>query len=309
MRYPQTMTVDQVDDYHGTKVSDPYRWLEDTDAPETREWIAAQQALTEDWLRHIPTRPALRERLTQLWDHPRRGAPWRRGDRWFQLRNGGLQAQDVLWTMPTADADGEVLLDPNTWSDDGTAALSALAVSRDGQWLAYARSDRGSDWMTWRVRRIDGDDLSDVVEWSKFSGAAWAPDASGFYYGAYDPPTQGRAYQEVNRYQRLCFHRIGDAQTADTVVYERPDEPDWGFAPSVSEDGRWLIVTVWQGTDPRTRIYLADLNGDGRVRPLLDAYDAEYAVIGTIDRRLYVLTDHDAPNRRVVAIDVDTPDP
>jgi prolyl oligopeptidase len=310
MRYPQTATVDQVDDYHGTKVSDPYRWLEDTDAPETRDWIIRQQALTEDWLRHVPTRPALRQRLMQLWDHPRRGAPWRREHRWFQLRNSGLQAQDVLWTMPAPDAEGQVLLDPNTWSDDGTAALSGLNVSTDGRWLAFARSDRGSDWMTWRVRRIGEDeDRPDVVEWSKFSGAAWAPDASGFYYGAYDPPAKGQAYQEVNRNQRLRFHRLGDPQTADTVVYERPDEPDWGFSPTVSEDGRWLIVTVWQGTDPRTRIDLADLQGDGRVRPLLDAFDAEYHVVGAIGRRLYVLTDRGAPNRRIVAVDVDDPQP
>jgi prolyl oligopeptidase len=308
MRYPQTATVDQVDDYHGTKVSDPYRWLEDSDAPRTRDWIVAQQALTEDWLRHVSTRSALRQRLTQLWDHPRRGAPWRREDRWFQLRNSGLQAQDVLWTMPAPDAEGRVLLDPNTWSDDGTAALSGLTVSRDGRWLAFAQSDRGSDWMTWRVRCIDEDeDRSDVVEWSKFSGAAWAPDASGFYYGAYDPPAEGKAYQQVNRDQRLCFHRLGDPQTADTVVYERPDQPDWGFSPIVSEDGRWLIVTVWLGTDPRTRIHIADLQGDGRVRPLLDDFDAEYHVVGAIDRRLYVLTDRDAPNRRVVAVDVDDP--
>jgi prolyl oligopeptidase len=310
MRYPQTATGDQVDDYHGVRVADPYRWLEDTTAAETREWIAAQQAVTEDWLRHVPTRAALRQRLTQLWDHPRRGAPWRRGDRWFQLRNTGLQAQDVLWTMPAPDAEGQVLIDPNTWSQDGTAALTGLACSLDGEWLAYARSDRGSDWMTWCVRRVaTATDEPDVVEWSKFAGAAWAPDASGFYYGAYDPPADGQAYQQVNRNQRLCFHRLGDDQPADAVVYERPDEPDWGFQPSVSEDGRWLIVTVWEGTDPRTRIYVADLRGDARVRPLLDAFDAEYRVAGAVGRTLYVLTDNDAPNRRVVAVDVDAPRP
>jgi prolyl oligopeptidase len=310
MRYPPTATVDQVDDYHGVRVADPYRWLEDTTAAETREWITVQQAVTEEWLRHVPTRAELRQRLTQLWDHPRRGAPWRRGDRWFQLRNTGLQAQDVLWTMPAPDVEGEVLVDPNTWSQDGTAALTGMASSLDGEWLAYARSDRGSDWMTWRVRHVaTATDKPDVVEWSKFAGAAWAPDASGFYYGAYDPPAEGQAYQQVNRNQRLCFHRLGDDQSADAVVYERPDEPDWGFQPSVSEDGRWLIVTVWQGTDPRTRIYIADLRGDGRVRPLLDAFDAEYQVIGAVDTTLYVLTDNDAPNRRVVAVDVDRPQP
>lgn len=310
MEYPKTATVDQVDDHHGTPVADPYRWLEDTEAADTREWIAAQQAVTEQWLQDAPSRDALRRRLTELWDHPRRGAPWRRGDRWFQLRNSGLQGQEVLWTMPAPDAPGEVLLDPNTWSDDGTAALAGLAVSRDGAWVAYARSDLGSDWMTWHVRRIGDDrDQPDVVEWSKFSGAAWAPDGSGFYYGAYDPPAAGQAYQELNRNQRLRFHRLGTPQSADATVYERPDEPEWSFAPRVSEDGRWLIVTVGQGTDPRTRIHLADLSGDAEIRPLLDDFDAEYHVVGAVGERLYVLTDRDAPNRRVVAVDVGDPAP
>ena len=310
MRYPQTRTVDQIDDHHGTKVADPYRWLEDTDAPDTREWLVEQQAVTERWLAGVEARPDLRRRLTELWDHPRRSAPLRRGDRWFQLRNSGLQAQQVLWTMPSPDAEGEVLIDPNTWSDDGTAALTGMAFSRDGRWLAYARSDHGSDWMTWRVRRIgDADDQPDVVEWSKFSGAAWAPDGSGFYYGAYDPPPEDAAYQTINRDQRLMFHRLAQPQADDRVVYARPDEPDWGFGPAVSEDGRWLIVHVWQGTDPRTRIHIADLHGDGRVRPLLDAFDAEYHVVGAVDTTLYVLTDRDAPNRRIVAVDVDDPDP
>jgi prolyl oligopeptidase len=310
MRYPQTSTVDQVDDYHGTKVADPYRWLEDTDAPDTRDWLVEQQAMTERWLGGIDARPSLRERLTELWDHPRRSAPWRRGERWFQLRNSGLQAQQVLWTMPSPDAEGEVLIDPNTWSGDGTAALTGMAFSKDGRWLAHARSDHGSDWMTWRVRRIGDDrDQPDVIEWSKFSGAAWAPDGSGFYYGAYDPPAAGEAYSSVNRDQRLMFHRIGSPQSADAVVYARPDEPEWGFGPAVSEDGRWLIVSVWQGTEPRTRIHIADLRGDGQVRPLLDAFDAEYHVVGAVGTTLYVLTDRDAPNRRIVAVDVDDPEP
>ncbi len=306
--YPPTRTVDQVDDYHGTSVVDAYRWLEDIGSPQTRDWIAAQQRVTARWLASSDSRDELRARLTKLWDHPRRGAPWRRGDRWFQLRNSGLQAQQVLWTMPSSDAEGTVLLDPNTWSDDGTAALTGLAVSSDGRWMAYARSDHGSDWMTWRVHDLDGDrDRPDVVEWSKFSGAAWAPDGSGFYYGAYDPPDDGGTYHDLNRDQRLCFHRVGDAQSADATVYVRPDRPEWGFRPWVSEDGRWLVVTVSEGTDPRTRLYVADLDAGGPVRPLLDAFDAEYECVGTVGRRLYVLTDRDAGNRRIVAIDADRP--
>lgn len=308
--YPQTRTVAQVDDHHGIAVADPYRWLENTDASETRAWIAAQQEMTSAWLAGCDTRQLLRDRLAQLWDHPRRGAPWRRGDRWFQLRNTGLQAQQVLWTMGAPDVEGEVLLDPNTWSEDGTASLSAVAVSRDGTWLAYARSDRGSDWLTWHVRHLDEDaDRADEVRWSKFSSAAWAPDGSGFWYGAYDPPDDARAYQEVNRNQRLAFHRVGTDQADDETVYARPDEPEWGFSPWVSHDGRWLVVTVWQGTDPRTRLYVADLHADGRVGPLLDDFDAQYECIGAEGDHLYVLTDRDAPTRRVIALDVYHPDP
>ncbi|HEX6254340.1 MAG TPA: prolyl oligopeptidase family serine peptidase [Euzebyales bacterium] len=337
--YPAAPTGDVVDEFHGTSVPDPYRWLEDTDAPQTRTWIAAQQQLTASWLAEADGREAIRARLTAVWDHPRRGAPWRRGARWFQLRNTGLQAQDVLWTMPTAGDAGEMLLDPNAWSDDGTAALTGLSVSLDGRWMAYARSDRGSDWMTWRVRDLErGDDHPDVVEWSKFSTAAWAPDGSGFYYSAYDRPAPGDDYVEVNTDQRLCFHRIGDDQDDDRVVYARDDRPQWGYTPWVSYDGRWLVVTVWEGTDPRTRLYIADLRDDGgsdaassdastgdarnavgrpaavdpgaaRVRPLLDDFDAEYQCIGTSGDTLFVLTDRDAPNRRVVAIDARDHDP
>lgn len=328
LTYPQTRTVAQVDDHHGTAVADPYRWLEDTDAPDTRAWIAEQQKVTSAWLAGCESREPLHDRLTRLWDHPRRGAPWRRGDRWFQLRNSGLQAQQVLWTMASPDADGDVLLDPNTWSDDGTASLSGMAISSDGTWLAYARSERGSDWLTWHVRHLDEDvDRPDEVRWSKFSGAAWAPDGSGFWYGAYDPPDDGRAYQQANRSQRLAFHRVGTDQADDETVYARPEEPEWGFSPWVSHDGRWLVVTVWQGTDPRSRLYIADLHGarsstrrsrsdarfvepgSAKVEPLLDEFDAQYDCIGTVGDRLYVLTDRDAPTRRVIAVDVDRPDP
>jgi prolyl oligopeptidase len=336
--YPSAPAGDIVDDFHGTAVADPYRWLEDTDAPQTRAWIEAQQQLTASWMAAVTGRDAIRARLTQLWDHPRRGAPWRRGARWFQLRNTGLQAQDELWTMPRAGDVGEALLDPNAWTEDGTAALTGLSVRLDGRWMAYARSDRGSDWMTWRVRDLDGGaERTDVVEWSKFSTAAWAPDGSGFYYGAYERPAPGDDYVEVNTDQRLCFHRLGADQADDRVVYARPDRPQWGYAPWVSHDGRWLVVTIWEGTDPRTRLYIADLGDDAsgttspdalddgaaapdgghrpvapgaaRVRPLLDDFDAEYQCIGSRGGTLFVLTDRDAPNRRVVAIDVDDPDP
>ena len=307
--YPETPTGDVVDDHHGTKVADPYRWLEDVDAPETRRWIAAQNALTQSWLDGVASRPVIRERLAQLWDHPRRGTPWRRGERWFQLRNSGLQDQDVLWVMDAPDAEGRILLDPNELSSDGTVALSAAAVSHDGRLLAYATSAAGSDWMTWRVRDVDsGADLPDVVEWAKFAGAAWTRDGSGFYYGRFAAPEPGQAHQATNLRHRLCFHRLGTAQDDDELVYARPDEPEWGFHPVVTEDGRWLVVTVSQGTDPRTRLYVADLDSDRpEVQPLIDDFDAAYELVGSDGATWYLRTDLDAPRGRVIAVDVDDP--
>jgi prolyl oligopeptidase len=308
MDYPKTATVEQVDDYHGTAIADPYRWLEDADASETRAWIAAQNTLTEDWLAGVPARAAIRERLAQLWDHPRAGAPWRRGERWFQLRNSGLQNQDVLYVLDAPDREGRVLLDPNTLSPDGTVALSAASVSHDGELLAYATSDSGSDWLTWRVRRIrDGQDLPDQLEWAKFSSAAWAPDASGFYYACYDAPAAGEAYEATNRNQRLAFHRLGDDQAADAVVHARPDQPEWGFDPRVTEDGRWLVITVWHGTHPHNALAYLDLaDPDADVAYLFEAFDASYGFVGNDGTRWLLLTDLDAPRQRVLAVDVPT---
>ena len=308
MDYPRTRTVEQVDDYHGTKVADPYRWLEDPDSPDAREWIAAQNRLTQAWLGEVATRAAIRERLAELWDHPRAGAPWRRGARWFQMRNTGLANQDVLWTMDAPDDEGRVLLDPNALSPDGTVALSAAAVSEDGGLLAYATSAAGSDWMTWRVRDIaTGRDHPDELAWSKFAGAAWTHDGAGFYYARFAAPAEGAGLVEANRVHELRYHRLGDDQDDDRLVFARPDEPDWILSPTVTNDGRWLVVHISQGTDPRTRVWVARLDGDDAPRPLLDDHDAAYHLAGTDGDVFFFLTDRDAPRRRVVAIDVADP--
>lgn len=306
---PATPRVDQVDDYHGTVVADPYRWLEDAGSDETQAWVRAQNAHTEEWLSTVTDRDRIRQRLGELWDHPRRYAPWRRGERWFQLRNTGLEDQDVLWTMPDAGAEGHVLLDPNLLSYDGTVALMAAAVSADGAMLAYALSAAGSDWMTWRVRPTDpaGRELGDELRWSKFSGAAWTTDGSGFFYARYAEPLPGEELAQANLGQRLWFHRVGDAQAADTLVYGRPDQPEWGFDPTVTEDGRWLIVHVWQGTDHRNRVYFAELTADAAVpvlQPLFDDFDAGYHWVGNVGSVLYFRTDLAAPRGRVISVDV-----
>ena len=309
LSYPAARRDDVVDDLHGVAIADPYRWLEDADAPETREWIAAQNELTQAWLADDDEREAIRERLRQLVDHPRAGAPWRRGDRWFQMRNTGLQNQDVLWTMPAADAQGEVLLDPNLLSRDGTVALTGLAVSEDGALVAYATSNAGSDWMTWQVRDTDtGQELGDLVRWSKFSSAAWAPDNSGFWYARYDEPSEEAAYDGVNLNHTLYFHRLGRPQADDVQVYARPDQPEWGFDPEITTDGRFLVINVWWGTQPNNRLYVIDLENDpDTVVPLLDDFDAGYTFVGNVGSVLYLRTDLDAPLGRIIAVDVEQP--
>lgn len=313
--YPETRTVDQVDHHHGEAVPDPYRWLEDVDAPETLDWIAAQNALTASWLAGVPARAEIAARLTALWDHPRAGVPSRRGDRWFQLRNTGLQDQDVLWVMDAPDAEGRPLLDPNAMSADGTVSLSAAAASRDGRHLAYATSAAGSDWMTWRVREIEtGADLDDVLSWSKFAGAAWLPDGSGFVYARFDEPAAGEAHERANRDQRLWFHRLGTSQDDDVLVYARPDEPEWMFSPSVTDDGRYLVLHVSHGTDPRNRVFYADLEA-GRdlaaleMVELLADFDAAYGLVGNVGETFVFLTDRAAPRGRLVAVDLADPAP
>jgi prolyl oligopeptidase len=304
LQYPDTPATDFVERLHGQDIADPYRWLEDTGDPQVQQWIDAQNAATHAWLADASERSAIRERLRDLWDFPRRGVPSRYGKHWFQLRNTGLQDQDVLWVADAPDAEGRVLIDPNGLSADGTTALSATAVSHDGTLLAYAVSDQGSDWRRWLVRDVaTGQDLPDRLQWSKFSLSAWHPDGSGFWYGAYDPPASDAAYQEATRGQRLAFHRLGTRQEDDEVTCEIPGETDWIFDPEVTEDGRWLVVTVSRGTDPRSRVWVADLTGDGKIRPLLDAFDAAYTLAGNDGSTLFFLTDRDAPRGRVVAVD------
>lgn len=310
--YPETHRGGQTDDYHGTEVADPYRWLEDTDSLETQAWIAAQNELTQRFLGEIPARSRIHRRLTELWDYPKFGVLYQRGSRYFQTRNSGLQNQDVLVMMETPDGEARTLLDPNTLSDDGTVALSSWAVSPDGRLLAYATSASGSDWLTWRVRGVEsGEDLTDEVAWSKFSGAEWLPDSSGFFYGRYAPPAEGDAFQSVNYHQQIFLHRIGQTQADDRLVYARPDEKEWGFHPTVSDDGVHLILHVWQGTDTRNRLFYGPLaaavEGNLAATELIPNLEAKYHFVGNDGPRFYFQTDWETPQGRLIAIDIRQP--
>ena len=312
LRYPAPPTSEHVDDYHGTAVPDPYRPLEDTQSPVTRDWIAGQNALSSRILGDVPSRASITTRLAKLWDVPRSGAPWRKGERWFQLRNTGLQDQDVLWTADGPESVGRVLLDPNGLNEQGTTTLNAMSVSHSGELLAVATADAGSDWQTWRVRRTaTGEDLPDRIPWSKFSTAAWTHDDAGFFYARYPEPPADAALDAPNRHMQLRYHRVGTDVGGDRLVLDTPDQPEWGFDPKVTDSGDLLVVTVWRGTDPESRIWVADLSAGphaARPQPLLDKADARYDLIGSDGRTLFLLTDLDAPRGRLVAIDADDPE-
>ena len=314
--YPPTRKGDVVDDHHGTKVADPYRWLEDVDSPETRAWVEAQNRVTFAFLEQIPERERIRRRLTELWDYPKYGPPFKKGGRYFFFKNSGLQNQSVLYTQSSLTAEPDVLLDPNTLSADGTVALSILALSEDGRTMVYGTSGSGSDWQEFRVRDVaTRQDRTDHLKWIKFSSAAWTHDGVGFFYSRYPQPAAGAdALLDVNRDQKVYYHRLGTDQSADRLVYERPDHPDWGFGVETSADGRYAVYTVWLGTDRRNRIYYQDLGSarqpklDAPVVRLLDDFDAAYEFVGNDGPVFYFSTDLDAPRKRVIAVDTRKPE-
>lgn len=306
--YPDARQGDVVDDHFGTPVADPYRWLEDPDSTETRAWIDSENAVTKGHLESIGFRGAWKERVTALWNYERFGTPWEEGDRYFWYRNDGLQDQSLLWTAETLDAEPEVLLDPNTFSEDGTVSLGSVAVSPDGTHIAYATSDGGSDWRTVTVRNIEtGEDLPERIEWVKFSGIDWTADAAGFYYSRYPEPEN--PLEQVNERQQLWYHALGTEQSEDTLVYKDDEHPKRGIGGWVSEEGHILWMGVWEGTGNKNRLYYDRLDDDkDEVIRLFDDFDAQYMAIETRGDRVWVQTNSGAPKERIFAIDLSKPD-
>ena len=302
--YPPAAEDDVQDDYHGTIVRDPYRWLEDPDSEQTREWVAAQNVLTENFLARVPVRDEIRNRLTQLWDYEKYSAPRQRGPYLFFQKNEGLQNQPVLYRQEGPDGEPQVLLDPNNLSDDGTVALVNYFPTPDGRLLAFALSASGSDWQEIHIVETETlEKYDEVIRFVKFTNAAWAPDGSGFFYSRYPEPGS-MPDAPPSTHQRLYWHTLGTPQEEDRLVYARPDAPDLGFDPQVTQDGQYLVVHVWQGTDTRNRFYYRPLDGDGDLIRLLDEGDAAYTFVGNVGSRFYFLTDRDAPRGRIIAIDV-----
>jgi prolyl oligopeptidase len=309
---PKARKIDQVDDYHGTKVPDPFRWLEDDvrTSTDVAKWVEGENEHTEAFLKSIPQRAAIQKRLTELWDFERFGTPTRVGDWYVYEKNNGLQNQDVLYIQKGLDGEPRVLIDPNTWSKDGTIALEGLSFSEDGRYLAYGVQEAGSDWAKWKLMEVEsGKVLADELKWIKFSSPNWTLDGAGFFYSRFPEPKEGAEFQNLNLNQKVYYHRVGRPQEDDVLVFERPDEPEWGFSSTVSEDGRWLIITTMVGTDDRYRIFYRDLAEPyGMPVSLIDNFDNEYSFIGNDGTVFYFKTDLDAPLKRVIAIDVRKPD-
>ena len=312
--YPLTKKVSQIDDYHGIRVADPYRWLEQDvrESEEVAAWVAAQNELTFSYLKELSHRRVIADRLTELWNYEKIGVPFKRGDWYYFWKNDGLQNQSVLYRKRNLDDEldeAEIILDPNTWSADGTMALGSVSFSENGLYMAYSVAVGGSDWRTWKVFNLSNHQvLSDEIKWVKFSNVSWTKEGRGFFYARYLEPKEGDAFQSLNKNQRVFYHRVGTSQAQDVLVYERPDFPDWGFETLVSEDGKYLIITIWRGTDDRHRILYRDLSEPFAMPiELINHFKNEYRFLGNDGQLFYFKTDLDAPNRRVIAIDIRDP--
>ncbi|MDQ3170870.1 MAG: prolyl oligopeptidase family serine peptidase [Acidobacteriota bacterium] len=316
LKYPDTRKDAIVEDHFGVRVADSYRWLEDDNSPETKAWVQAQNKVTFAYLESLPARERIFTRLKELWTYERYGLPAKEGPWFIFSRISGQpdEKQPIVYRATNVNAPPtkeNVLIDPHAFAADGTVAVSGLGFSHDGKYVAYGLSTGGSDWIEWRVREVaTAKDLPDVIKWSKFSGATWLHDGSGFFYSRYAEPQAGDELQGLNQHQKLYFHRLGTPQSEDALIYERPDHPDWSFGAEVTEDGRHLLVYQFEGTEPKNRIFVRDLSKPGSpFRPLVDAYDAEYSVVGNDADTFYVRTNNGAPRARLVAVDLDSPAP
>lgn len=311
--YPKTRKVDVEDEYFGHKVADPYRWLENDVRvdKDVEKWVAEQNRLTFGYLKKLPYRDEIEKRITELWNYEKFGLPRKAGKFYYYSKNDGLQNQSVIYQTLRVDEPGTVLIDPNQWSKDGTIALAGMAFSDDGKYLAYGIQDGGSDWRTWKVMNVETKEiLDDELNWIKFSGVSWSADSKGFFYGRYDEPEKGAKFQSLNKNMKVFYHRIGTAQSDDRLVLATPDHPDWGFQSTATEDGKYLVVTVWKGTADKYRIKYKDLSKpDNPMVDLIDNFDHEFTFAGNRDNVFYFKSDWKAPRKCVLAINIHHPEP
>ena len=316
LQYPSAKKGDVVDDYHGTKVTDPYRWMEDLDSEDVSAWVAAQNALTNRYLASLPSRDHFKERISVLWDFPKTTIPTAEAGMLFYRQNSGLEKQSPIFMRASADAKPQLLIDPNVLWPDGATSLSAFAPSPDARHLAYTTAEGGADWQTVHVKDLKtGKDLPDAVQWMRFSGLSWTKDGQGFFYSRYPEPPKGQVLQAALSGHAMYYHRLGTAQSEDRLIYARKDLPTWFVSGGLTEDGRYLLVSLSEGSSNSNRLYMADL-GDPKkpdlaapVKPIVETDGAEFSPIGNVGSVLYLRTDQQAPNRKVITVDTLKPEP
>jgi prolyl oligopeptidase len=313
IEYPPTRRGSQVDVYHGTRVADPYRWLEADvrKSQEVAQWVAAQNRVTRAFLSSIPERQKIRAFLMKLWDYERYSAPFKEGGKYYFYKNDGLQDHSVLYVQDTLKDEPRPLLDPNTWSEDGSVSLSGTEFSEDGHYLAYGVRKSGSDWRTFRILDLGtGERLSEEIRWVKYSSPSWTRDGRGFFYGRFPAPAKGNQYQDQTFNQKIYYHRVGTPQSRDVLVYHRPDHPQWGFGSFVTEDGRYLILTIWSGGVDAVRVAYRDLTEPlGCAVDLIEKFEHNYGFVGNDGPVFFFETDRGAPRGRLIAIDTRRPNP
>ncbi len=306
IKYPETKKIDQVDDYHGTKIADPYRWLEDNNSKETAAWVEEENKITQDYLSKIPYREAFKKRLTELWNYERFSAPSKHGDYYTYSKNDGLQEQSVINIQNGLKDAPEVLLDPNKLSNDGSVSLDGLYFSNDNKYMSYGISRGGSDWREYFVMDVKTRQLTkDYIKWAKFTGIAWFKD--GFYYSRFDEPQKGEELKQKNEFQKLYYHKLGTDQSQDQLVMEDKQNPKYGFGAGVTDDERFLLVYVSQGTAPENMLYYKDLATDMAIKPVFDKFEAQYNIIDNLGDNFLILTNYKAPNNKVVLVDPKNP--
>jgi prolyl oligopeptidase len=312
LRYPASRRVDQIDEYHGVAVADPYRWLEEDprNSKEVADWIDAQNVVTRAYLDAIPELRSIRTRLADLWNYERYSAPWQEGGKYFYFKNDGLQNQAVLYKADAYDAAGQPLVDPNAWSADGTIAMGQTKVSDDGRLLAYCRQEAGSDWSTIRVVDVaTGKELPDVLKWSRHGNIVWNAAGDGFFYARYPEPPAGETFQAPSLNQMIYFHKLGDPQSADKLVHRDPANPQWSFWLARSDDDQYLVMMVFRSTDPQNQVLVRRVDAeDDKWTTLVGDFQHEFGFVGNVGSKLLFLTDLGATTKRVVSIDADRTD-
>jgi prolyl oligopeptidase len=305
INYPVSKKVEQVDDYFGVKVEDPYRWLEDDNSKETNEWVKAQNEVTNNYLEKIPFREEIRQRLTELWDYEKYGRPFKKGDNYYFYKNDGLQEQSVVYRQKDLDGNAEVFIDPHTFSKDNTIRLRRLYFSKDHKYCGYSVTNSGSDWREFFVMNADTrEKLEDHLQWIKFSGMAWYKD--GFFYSRYDEPKENEKLKASNEYQKLFYHKLGTKQFEDLLIYQDTANPKFTFSSSVTEDEKYLVISVRKGIS-ENMIYCKDLRNDSEIIPVIGSFYADHYFIDNTDDGFLFRTNYEAPNYKLVLIDPENP--